>query len=151
MKKYLIVALTVMIAVVLTSCSKKPVVTEDELPKIPESTSMAPSYTPYPIPTPAAPAPSDESITHTSFHALTPTLTDDIDFAVYSEGVFCIFRRYDEDLDKSAKYNLRDGIPYPYTVKDAEEFITATLSAVKDSQYPGWGEKYTCLLGERKT
>ena len=31
--------------------------------------------------------------------------------------------------------NLRDGVPYPYTEKDAEEFITATLSAEKDSLY----------------
>jgi len=31
--------------------------------------------------------------------------------------------------------NLRDGIPYPYTEKDAAEFITATLTAEKDSQY----------------
>jgi len=31
--------------------------------------------------------------------------------------------------------NLRDGIPYPYTNEDAAEFITATLSAEKDSQY----------------
>lgn len=31
--------------------------------------------------------------------------------------------------------NLRDGIPYPYTVKDAKEFIDATLSAKKDTQY----------------
>ena len=31
--------------------------------------------------------------------------------------------------------NLRDGIPYPYTEKDAEEFINATLSAEKDTQY----------------
>jgi RimJ/RimL family protein N-acetyltransferase len=31
--------------------------------------------------------------------------------------------------------NLRDGIPYPYSEKDAIEFITATLAAEKDSQY----------------
>ena len=31
--------------------------------------------------------------------------------------------------------NLRDGIPYPYSEKDATEFITATLAAKKDSQY----------------
>jgi len=31
--------------------------------------------------------------------------------------------------------NLRDGIPYPYTEKDAAEFIAATLSAEKDAQY----------------
>ena len=31
--------------------------------------------------------------------------------------------------------NLRDGIPYPYTEKDAAEFIAATLSAEKDTQY----------------
>ena len=31
--------------------------------------------------------------------------------------------------------NLRDGIPYPYTEKDAEEFINSTLTAGKDTQY----------------
>jgi RimJ/RimL family protein N-acetyltransferase len=31
--------------------------------------------------------------------------------------------------------NLRDGIPYPYSEKDAAEFISATLTAEKDSQY----------------
>ena len=31
--------------------------------------------------------------------------------------------------------NLRDGIPYPYTEKDAREFITATRSAERDAQY----------------
>jgi RimJ/RimL family protein N-acetyltransferase len=31
--------------------------------------------------------------------------------------------------------NLRDGIPFPYTEKDAAEFIAATLSAEKDMQY----------------
>lgn len=31
--------------------------------------------------------------------------------------------------------NLRDGIPYPYTIKDAQEFITQILNAPKDSQY----------------
>ena len=37
--------------------------------------------------------------------------------------------------NKKVLDNLRDGIPYPYTEKDAEEFITAMLSAVKDTQY----------------
>ena len=31
--------------------------------------------------------------------------------------------------------NLRDGIPYPYTQKDAEEFIGAMLCANKDTTY----------------
>jgi hypothetical protein len=31
--------------------------------------------------------------------------------------------------------NLRDGLPYPYTEKDAEDFITAMLSADKDNTY----------------
>jgi RimJ/RimL family protein N-acetyltransferase len=31
--------------------------------------------------------------------------------------------------------NLRDEIPFPYTEKDAKEFISTTLSAKKDSQY----------------
>jgi RimJ/RimL family protein N-acetyltransferase len=37
--------------------------------------------------------------------------------------------------NKKVLDNLRDGIPFPYTEKDAVEFITATLSAEKDSQY----------------
>ena len=32
--------------------------------------------------------------------------------------------------------NLRDGLPYPYTEKDAEEFIRAMLSADKDKAFP---------------
>ena len=31
--------------------------------------------------------------------------------------------------------NLRDGIPYPYTEEDAEEFIHAALAAEKETQY----------------
>ena len=31
--------------------------------------------------------------------------------------------------NKNILNNLRDGLPYPYTVKDAEEYITAMLSA----------------------
>lgn len=31
--------------------------------------------------------------------------------------------------------NLRDGLPYPYTVKDAEDYISFVLGADKDSQY----------------
>lgn len=31
--------------------------------------------------------------------------------------------------NKNVLDNLRDGIPYPYTIKDAEEFITSMLSA----------------------
>ena len=31
--------------------------------------------------------------------------------------------------------NLRDGIPYPYTIENAQEFITQILNAPKDSQY----------------
>jgi RimJ/RimL family protein N-acetyltransferase len=37
--------------------------------------------------------------------------------------------------NKKVQDNLRDGIPYPYTEKDAEEFIITTLAAKKDSQY----------------
>jgi len=37
--------------------------------------------------------------------------------------------------NKKVLDNLRDGIPYPYAEKDAVEFIDATLSAEKDSQY----------------
>ena len=39
--------------------------------------------------------------------------------------------------------NLRDGIPYPYTVSDGEEFLRATLDAEKDSQY-AWA---VCMNG----
>jgi len=31
--------------------------------------------------------------------------------------------------------NLRDGLPYPYTKKDAEDYISFVLSAGRDSQY----------------
>lgn len=31
--------------------------------------------------------------------------------------------------------NLRDGIPYPYTVENAKEFISQTLNAPVNSQY----------------
>lgn len=31
--------------------------------------------------------------------------------------------------------NLRDGIPFPYTLQDAQEFITATLNADKETTY----------------
>jgi len=37
--------------------------------------------------------------------------------------------------NKKVLDNLRDGIPYPYTEKDAFEFITAMLSAENGSQY----------------
>ena len=37
--------------------------------------------------------------------------------------------------NKKVLDNLRDGIPYPYSEKDAIEFITATLAAEEDSQY----------------
>jgi len=37
--------------------------------------------------------------------------------------------------NKKVLDNLRDGMPYPYTEKDAAEFISATLTAEKDSQY----------------
>ena len=37
--------------------------------------------------------------------------------------------------NKKVLDNLRDGIPFPYTEKDAVEFINATLAAEKTSQY----------------
>jgi RimJ/RimL family protein N-acetyltransferase len=37
--------------------------------------------------------------------------------------------------NKKVLDNLRDGIPFPYTIADAEEFIGAMLGAEKDSQY----------------
>lgn len=37
--------------------------------------------------------------------------------------------------NKKIQDNLRDGIPYPYTVEDAKEYITSMLSADKDATY----------------
>lgn len=37
--------------------------------------------------------------------------------------------------NKKIQDNLRDGIPYPYTISDAEAFIAAMLGAEKDSLY----------------
>ena len=37
--------------------------------------------------------------------------------------------------NKKVLDNLRDGIPYPYTVEDAKEYIMQNLNAKKDSQY----------------
>ena len=37
--------------------------------------------------------------------------------------------------NKRIQDNLRDGLPYPYTVDDAEEFIRATLSADKTKTF----------------
>lgn len=37
--------------------------------------------------------------------------------------------------NKSIQNNLRDGLPYPYTLSDAEMFIAAMLRAEKDTQY----------------
>ena len=37
--------------------------------------------------------------------------------------------------NKKVLDNLRDGIPYPYTEKDAEQFLNATLSAETGTQY----------------
>ncbi len=56
----------------------------------------------------------------------------------------CIIREWRiEDADDLSKIlnnrnilnNLRDGIPYPYTKKDAEEFITAMLAADKTKTF----------------
>lgn len=37
--------------------------------------------------------------------------------------------------NKKIHDNLRDGLPYPYTEKDAEDFITAMLQADKNTTY----------------
>uniref|UniRef100_UPI0006D015F9 GNAT family N-acetyltransferase n=1 Tax=Clostridium sp. NkU-1 TaxID=1095009 RepID=UPI0006D015F9 len=37
--------------------------------------------------------------------------------------------------NKKIQDNLRDGLPYPYTVEDAKEYITSLLSANKDVIY----------------
>ena len=56
----------------------------------------------------------------------------------------CIIREWRiEDADDLSKIlnnrnilnNLRDGIPYPYTKKDAEEFIMAMLAADKTKTF----------------
>lgn len=56
----------------------------------------------------------------------------------------CVIRRWKiedkNDLaellnNKNILNNLRDGIPYPYTVKDAEEFISSTLKADKTKTF----------------
>lgn len=37
--------------------------------------------------------------------------------------------------NKKIMDNLRDGLPYPYTVKDAEDYITTMLSANLENTY----------------
>lgn len=37
--------------------------------------------------------------------------------------------------DKEVLDNLRDGIPFPYTEKDGDNFINSVLNATADSQY----------------
>lgn len=37
--------------------------------------------------------------------------------------------------NKKIQDNLRDGIPFPYTIRSAEEFITAMLNSDKDKTY----------------
>lgn len=37
--------------------------------------------------------------------------------------------------NKNILNNLRDGLPYPYTINDAEEYITAMLSADKTKTF----------------
>ncbi|NLL05798.1 MAG: GNAT family N-acetyltransferase [Clostridiaceae bacterium] len=37
--------------------------------------------------------------------------------------------------NKKVQDNLRDGIPFPYTIKSAEEYITAMLNSDKDKTY----------------
>lgn len=37
--------------------------------------------------------------------------------------------------NKKIQDNLRDGLPYPYTITDAEQFITAMLAADPESTY----------------
>lgn len=38
--------------------------------------------------------------------------------------------------NKNVQDNLRDGLPFPYTVTDAEAYISAMLSADRDQIYP---------------
>jgi len=37
--------------------------------------------------------------------------------------------------NKKVQNNLRDGIPFPYTVQDAEDYINAAINGDKDSRY----------------
>ena len=41
----------------------------------------------------------------------------------------------DAEQLKNVLDNLRDGIPYPYTIENAQEFINRTLCAPKNSIY----------------
>lgn len=43
--------------------------------------------------------------------------------------------------DKTILDNLRDGLPYPYTVKDAEDYINFVLSADRNSTF-AWAVVY---------
>ena len=56
--------------------------------------------------------------------------------------------------NKKVQDNLRDGIPYPYTQKDAEEFIGVVLPAGKDKDYvfaiTYCGEVIGCIGVHRK-
>jgi ribosomal-protein-alanine N-acetyltransferase len=56
----------------------------------------------------------------------------------------CVIREWKiddkDDLDKilnnkNILNNLRDGLPYPYTEKDAKEYITSVLSADRSKTY----------------
>jgi len=38
--------------------------------------------------------------------------------------------------NKKIQDNLRDGLPYPYTIEDAEEFFKTMLEADKETTYP---------------
>lgn len=37
--------------------------------------------------------------------------------------------------NKKVQVNLRDGIPFPYTIKDAEDYINSAINADKNSRY----------------
>ncbi len=49
--------------------------------------------------------------------------------------------------NKKIQDNLRDGIPYPYTVADAEAFISSVIKAEKDSQYTWAITAYNKAIG----
>ncbi|WP_349947515.1 GNAT family N-acetyltransferase [Lacrimispora sp. BS-2] len=49
--------------------------------------------------------------------------------------------------NKKIQDNLRDGLPYPYTVEDAKEYITSMLSANKDVTYAFAVTVYDKVIG----
>ena len=52
--------------------------------------------------------------------------------------------------NKKVLDNLRDGVPFPYTIKDAEDFIRAMLTSDKETTFPfaiAYGDKAIGSIG----